>query len=144
MNLLDFLQLAMTILVVILGVRLEFQVRRLSVGIDQSLQILHRAREAVIKIHGAYIFLVGYVKCQEENNELCMRMVAEKSAYEAELKGLAIAIGDKELIDLIDKKYSFISIPIKERDKNLVETEIRAKSELLHMRISQLIKIATK
>lgn len=124
---------------------LEQQVHRLNVGLDQSIQLLYRAREAVINAHAADIFMLAYRENQPEKpNELYMTKSAEWSAYEAELSGLAVAIGDKELLDLVNKIYSFTGKPWQGRDHEMDEIEIRGRSQHLHRRIAQLLKMATE
>ncbi|HQU37039.1 MAG TPA: hypothetical protein PLR65_10670, partial [Anaerolineales bacterium] len=128
MELLDTLLLIVTVIVAIWGIyqtyvtkRLEAQVHRLNAGLDQSLQTLHRAREAVIKIHSAYVFLLQYTELQEQPDEAFKKAFAEKSVYEAELKGMAVAIGDKELLDLVNEGYRVMKIPDEQR--NLIRDE---------------------
>lgn len=155
MDLLGSSQLVVTVLVVIWGIyqtyvtkRLEHQVYRLSVGLDQSLQILHRAREAVIKTHSAYVLLLAYRERRNETDESYMKVwaekYAEKSAYEAELKGIALAIGDKELLDLVNEGYTVMTNSDEQRNLRRDEAEIRGQLEHFHERISQLIKATTK
>ena len=69
---------------------------------------------------------------------------AELSAYKAELRGLAFAIDDKELLRLVNEGYSFTGLPQKERNFIKDEMEIRGRSQHLHTRISQLLKEKTK
>ena len=151
MNQLDALLLIVTTIVAIWGIyqtyvtkRLEQQVYRLNIGLDQSLQTLHRAREAVIKIHSAYIFLLQYREFQEKPDEAYKKAFAEKSVYEAELKGMALAIGDKELLDLVNEGYRVMEIPDEQRNLMRDELEIRAQLRRFHTRIAQLIAAATK
>ena len=145
--LLDVLPLIVTVIVAIWGIwqtfvtkRLEQQVYRLNLGLDQSLQILHRAREAVIKIHGAYIFLLQYWELQEKPDETYRKVFAEKSVHEAEIKGIAFAIGDRELLNLINKEYANPN----EKQFRRSEAEIRGHMESVHARITQLIEATTK
>jgi len=151
MNPLDALQLVTVAIVAIWGIyqtrvtkRLEQQIHRLNTGLDQTIQLLHRAREAVIKIHSAHVFMLEYVDHQEKPNELYMTTFAERSAYEAELRGLAFAIGDEELLALVNKGYEFDKRPIEARTFWMDEAEIRGRSQFLHTRISQLLEAATK
>jgi hypothetical protein len=59
-------------------------------------------REAVIQKHKAHVFLLNHVKFVKEPNETYATKQAELSAYQAELRGLAFAIGDQELLDLVN------------------------------------------
>lgn len=151
MNPLDALQLVTVAIVAIWGIyqtrvtkRLEQQIHRLNIGLDQTIQLLHRAREAVIKIHSARVFMLEYAAHQEKPNELYMTTFADMSSYEAELAGLASAIGDEELIVLVNKPYEFDGKPIEARVFEMDEVEIRGRSRRLHTRISQLLEAATK
>ena len=54
------------------------------------------------------------------------------------------AIGDEELLRLVNEGYDFISQPIGERDLVLDEMKIRGRSQHLHTRISQLLEKATQ
>jgi hypothetical protein len=151
MSLLDALQLMVVTIVAIWGIyqtrvtnRLAQQVHRLNTGLEQSIQILHRAREAVIKIHAAYVFLLEYRSQISEPTEIYITKFAEMSANQAELRGLAFAIGDKDLLALVNEGYRFREIPSGERNTIMDEMEIRGRSQKLHTRISELLKLITK
>jgi len=148
---LDALQLIVVAIVAIWGIyqtrvtnRLERQVHRLNTGLDQSIQLLHRAREAVIKIHSAHVFLLEYRPPPSEPTEASTTKFAEMSAYQAGLRGLAFALGDKDLLGLVNEGYEFTGKPLEERNTVRDEAEIRGRSQQLHTRISQLLEIATK
>lgn len=153
MNVFDFLQIIVITIVAIWGIyqtrvtkNLEGELHRLNASLDQSIQILHRAREAVMKVHQAHVFLLNYVKYLNDEafpNEVCATKHAELSAYKAELRGLAFSIGDKELLDLVNESYEFMKQAPEERFSMLPEMEIRGRSQRLHTRISQLLELAT-
>lgn len=94
----------------------------------------------MIQIHEAHVFLLNYVQYMKEPDEIYATKHAELSAYNAELRGLAFAIGDKELLNLVNESYSFIHYSPADRSVVGDEMEIRGKSQKLHTRISQLIK----
>ncbi len=77
------------------------------------------------------------------NEEYSLKF-AEMSAYQAELRGLAFAIGDKELLEIVNKGYESQKYSPEERSFELDEMEIRGKSQHLHTRISQLLTEITK
>jgi hypothetical protein len=149
-NLYDGLLLIVSALVAVWGIyqtrvtkQLEQNIHHLNVALDQSIQLLHRAREAAIKIHSAYIFLLEIGYNNSENLETHATKYAELSAYNAELRGLAFAIKDDELLQTVDKSYNFLNQSPKDRSFWLDEVEIQGKSEKLHKRISELIELAT-
>jgi hypothetical protein len=140
-------QLVISVVLAVVTVRqarvtsdLEQRVHRLNTSLDQAIQRLHRAREAVIQQHKAHVFLVEYKRVLDQRGieltETYFDMFAEWSAYAAELRGLAFAIGDKELLEIVNKE---------DRDSEGVPPEIpvRARSQQLHARISQLLDEAT-
>ena len=148
---LQALQLVVMIIVAIWGIyqmrvtkRLEQEVHRLNTGLDQSILLLHRAREAVIQRHKAHVFLLEYKMSGEKPTELCFKTMAELSVHNAELRGLAFAIGDEELLKLVNKGYEFLSQPPDQRNITLDEMTIRNRSQHLHTRISQLLEAATR
>ena len=152
MDILDaLLQLIAVTIVAIWGIyqirvtkKLEQEVHRLNIGLDQSIQLLHRAREAVIQRHRAHVFLLEYKASEKEPTELYFTKLAELSVCNAELRGLAFAIGDKEFLRLVNEGYGFLRQPPTERNITLDEMEIRNRSQRLHTRISQLLEIAAR
>jgi hypothetical protein len=60
------------------------------------------------------------------------------------LRGLAIAIDDKKLIEVVDETYSFFEKTLAERVVSEDEVDIRSRSLRLHTRISELLQIAMK
>jgi len=151
MDWLPVLSLIASVLVAIWGIyqtyvtkRLEQNIHRLRIGLDQTIQLLQRAREARIKIHQAHVYLLDYQTYFKDPNEILLEKQSEISAYQAELRGLAFAIGDKELLDLINSGYEFTGVPLSERNVVKDEMEIRGKSQKIHTRISQLLELATK
>lgn len=125
--------------------KLEQEVHRLNTGLDQSIQLLHRAHEAIVKIHSAHAFLLEYIRLRpkEEPTEIYFTKHAELSACHAELRGLVIAIGDKELLELERKTYSPRGKP-EERSPLLDEMSIRGAAQRLHTRIAELLEATIK
>ena len=60
------------------------------------------------------------------------------------MRGLAIAIDDKKLIEVVDETYSFFEKTLAERVVSEDEVDIRSRSLRLHTRISELLQIAMK
>lgn len=130
--------------------RLEHQLKRLNTGLDQSLNILHQAREATIRKHQAEIYLLEWKGLKEQELsgtvlEVYLNKYAEYSAAWAELRGLTFAIGDKELINLVN------NTPEIREKHNPTETEkayartmhemgVRGYSQQIHTRIAKLIQ----
>jgi hypothetical protein len=110
-----------------LDVKLTFLTKQL----DQSVQRLHRARDAAIRMHEANVFLIQYVSTNPQITDVYCQKHAELSASRAELRGLAFAIDDKELLDIVNE--------------NLGDTEgsIRNHVQRIHTRISKLIEITS-
>lgn len=112
---LDAIQLTISIVLAIVTVRqanvthkLEQRLYRLNTNLDQSIQRLHRAREAVIQEQKARVFLVTYVEAYKaegktETTEIYFKKRGELSAYWAELRGLAFAIQDDELLRYVNQ-----------------------------------------
>jgi hypothetical protein len=151
MTTIELLQLAATIVIAIWGIyqtrvtkKLEREIHYLSIGLDQSIQLLHRAREAVIGMHKTHVFMLHYKELRNDIGDQYVEKLAEQSTYRAELRGLAFAINDQELLDLVNKGYDFIGIPNEQRNATFDEMEIRNRSQHLHTRISQLLELATK
>ena len=143
------LQLIVTIVVTIWGIyqirvtkKLEQEVHRLNTGLDQSILLLHRAREAVIQRHKAHIVLLEYKASGKEPTEFCFTTMAELSAHNAELRGLAFAIGDENLLGLVNEGYEFLRQPPDQRNIDLDEMTIRNRSQHLHTRISGSLYIS--
>lgn len=151
MNQLDILQLAITALVAIWGIyqtrvtkSLEQNIHLMNAGMNQTLQLLHRAREAVIKIHSTHVFLLELTKNNSNNLEIHAEKFGEMSAYQAELRGLAFAINDKDLLEIVNRSYDFMKQSPEERSIFLDEMEIRGRSQKLHTRIAELIGKTTR
>lgn len=147
MDLAAGLQILITALLAVVTVRqawvtsqLERRVHRLNASLDQSIQRLQRAREAVIQENKATVFLAEYVQAlksegKSELTEAYFEKHAELSACKAELRGLAFAIGDKELLQIVNNFPRDSVMP--------PEMEARARAQHLHTRISQLLEEAT-
>jgi hypothetical protein len=108
MTLLDILQLGVTAIVAVWGIynarvtrRLEQEVHYLNVGLDQSIQLLHRAREAVTGIHRARVAIMAYHYNKRESDDKYIQSQADESAYWAELRGLGFAINDVVLCNVL-------------------------------------------
>jgi hypothetical protein len=151
MTLPEILQLAVTIIIAIWGIyqtrvtkNLEREIHYLTVGLDQSIQLLHRAREAVIGMNKTHVYMLHYKELGQDIDSNYVEKLAEHSAYGAELRGLAFAIKDQELLDLVNKGYDFTGTPNEQRNPVRDEAQIRGRSQQLHTRISQLLELATK
>lgn len=151
MDILTLLQLGVTITVAIWGIRqtfttnrLEKEIHFLSVNLDQSIQILHRAREAIIGMHKAHVFMLEHRQLNKEFDAAYIAQFSEFSAHWAELRGLAFAINDEELLDLVNKGFSFDGLSSEQRSIVRDEAEIRGRSQHIHTRIAQLLAKTTK
>lgn len=123
---------------------------------DQSVQLLYRAREAVIAIHKAHVYLLDYVAHKEsvqkakndygdekfvvELDDPYFTKHAEISAAKAELRGLAFAIGDAKLLELVNNPKH---MPNSSLGRMESEMDMRGNSQQLHTRISELLIVAT-
>jgi len=150
MDILTLLQLGVTITVAIWGIRQTFTTNRLakeihylSVNLDQSIQILQRAREAIIGMHKAHVFMLEHRQLNKELDDAYLARYAEFSAHWAELRGLAFAINDQELLDLVNKGFTFDGLSSEQRDIVKDEMEIRGRSQHIHTRIAQLLAETT-
>ena len=118
--------------------------RALNAVSDQPmLRILARLQEVVTKKHEIDIFLLEYVLYGEMSAELYCMKVAEGSALQAELRGLVIAVGDKELRDLLNVRYKYHNCSKEDGRAMVYEVDVRGKARRLHTRISQLIEEVT-
>lgn len=90
------------------------------------------------------MFLLEYGASGKEATEVYFTTMAELSVHNAELRGLAFAIGDEELLRLVNEGYEFLSQPPDQRNIVLDEMTIRNHSQHLHTRISQLLEAATQ
>ena len=150
-TILDVLQLTVTVIVAIWGIyqtyvtrKLEREIHYLNAGLDQYIQLLHRARDAVIGMNQTHVFMLNYRELREDIDDRYIEKIAEHSAYWSELRGLAFAINDKELLDLVNKGYDFKHLPSEERNAMLDEMEIRGRSQKLHTRIAQLLELTNR
>ena len=143
----EVLQLVVTLILAAVTARqvyvtnkLDQRLYRLNTDLDQRIQRLHRAREAVIQRHKAFNFIGAYIAAGANQgklvpNESYFEKSAELSAATAELNGLAIAIGDKELLAMVEAEGFEEGV-----DRNL---QAQRQSLHLHRRISQLLLEAT-
>jgi hypothetical protein len=150
-NTLDWLNLIVVVLLAIWSIyqtrltkSLDAKIHRISVGLDQSLQLLHRIRDDVIEIHTIHVFLLTYNHFGLSADNLFREKYSQYSALMGEIRGIAIAIGDKELLNLVTQQYEFQDKSLVERILHVDELEIRSRSEKLHTRISQLLESAIK
>jgi hypothetical protein len=125
--------------------KLEHQVYLLNKSLDQSLERLQRANELVNKIHEIEVLLAYYGQnLAEKSYGDYATKLAEWSSYKAELRGLAFAIGDKELLDILNSsQFMVTSEEIREMGATAVEINARSKSQHLHTRIFQLLANTT-
>jgi hypothetical protein len=117
---------------------LNQQLHRVNLGLDQSIQRLNRARDLVNKIHEARLMNYYYAALEQEVTEDRYIKFVEESVYAAELRGIALAIGDEELLKLINKP----SIVYEDKTPNFMskEASIRNETQNLHTRIHQLLE----
>lgn len=133
---------------------LDSKLRYLSVELDQSIRRLDRARDAAIALHRAYIALLRYAemaqaigKPLEQVSEIYVERAADYSAYWAELRGLAFAIGDEELLQIINQELfnpanaRRINEIAKARD--VAEMDARGAFQKIHTRIAELLQLET-
>ncbi len=112
--------------------RLNQELDRLTTQLDERVKRLHRARELVTQRQTAHLFLKFYNSAVGEKDGDAEIRAAERGKYYAawaELKGLARAISDEELLNLVKD----------DRD----EMEIRAQAQKLHTRIAELLELET-
>lgn len=123
---------------------LEEKIHRLSVELDQSIQLLYRIREAVTKSHNVLLYMLTCYNFKSIFNDVMAEKYAEWSALIAEARGIALTIGDNELIDLLTDPYKFEGKKMEDRILYLDELALRARSEKIHARVSKLIQLTTK
>lgn len=114
---------------------LGYKVQFLSKQIDNSANLLVQARDAVDKHHTAYVFLMNYRQANLEMPDYALQAtkLAELSMYKAKLRGLGFAIGDKELLSIINKGIDY------EQDAIMKEMDMRGRTQKMHTRIAQLL-----
>lgn len=118
-------------------IKLEKEVNQLNLKTSQSLQILFRARDAAIEWQKNQVFLMEYLRRTENLPDqrdwsIYAGKHADFSASWAELRGLAFAIGDENL-------KSIVTGGIPNLEKELFESEVRHKAQMIHTRIAELI-----
>lgn len=86
--------------------RLEGDLKRVSVRLDQSILSIHRAREAATQMHQAYVYIIYYPALLAPPSDTTVLKQAEYLAAWAELRGLAFSIGDHDLLELINQKLT--------------------------------------
>jgi len=128
--------------------RLEQEVHRLNIGLDQRVQRLHRAHELVTGLNISTAHIIGF-KSQGLALKVSYQSLllnAEHSAKVAELLGLAHAIGDKKLLELVARGSRLIGESDEECDLTFTQQKenILELSAELHTRISQLLIEATR
>lgn len=111
---------------------------------DQSVQRLYRAREAVIAMHKATVYLIEYVQAGKDDGTLrddnYFTKRAELSAAQGELRGIAIAIGNQEFLNIINQR---IHNGWAESSPIYAEVEARGYAQELHTQITKLLEDAT-
>ncbi len=126
--------------------RLEKEIHRLNVQLNQRLQLLHRAREAAIQHQKTDIFIAVYrSKEQSEGFDINQyaTKIAERSAAGAELRGLALLLEDKELLGMVSRAIKFPEGSIFPAEQEY-EMSVRGKYQKIHKRISELIEAETQ
>jgi hypothetical protein len=162
MDTLGGLGLIVTVIIGIWGVyqtfvtnRLNRELHRLTIEMDQSIQRLYRARDATIERHKAAIYLSEFNRMRRELKDdapqfppdQVFQRFADFSAHWAELRGLAAAIGDSKLLELVNERFADLSV---EENASisyaamLTEIEYRGQSQRIHTRISELLQEATR
>jgi hypothetical protein len=139
-----------------LTIRLEKEVQRLNTALNQSLQLLHRARETTIKQQEAEIFLLEYLRWTKDKDNaidwiLYANKHAELSAAKSELRGLGFAIGDESLLKLINSSVQMADeFAFSDGSGRAIthyeqyEMEVRGRAQKIHTRIAELIRMETE
>lgn len=120
--------------------RLNIQMTQLSTQLDERVKRLHRARELVAQEQASHSFLRFYREALgDENGDIKFQATehAKMMAAKAELKGLANAIGDKALLNVVNEGMNFTG------DMFLDEVTIRGYAQQLHTRIAELLEAET-
>ena len=101
---------------------------------------MHRAREAAYSTSKNDDIFIAVYRSKEQSegfdiNQYATKMVAERSAAGAELRGLALLLEDKELLGMVSRAIKFCegSIFIAEQE---YEMSVRGKYQKIHKRIS--------
>lgn len=113
--------------------------------VPESVQRLHRAQELVRQTIATELYLL---KCWHNKEDFAKsrlaKLSARQSANQGELRGLALAIDDKEFLKLINKTLDYRRLPDEKRHYMLEEMDLRLHAQQLHTRLSQLLEEATK
>ena len=144
---LDGIQIIATILLAAFGVRwsihqariakeLERDLHLVKVSLDQSTQLLQRAREAALAMHKAYVFLLASDRRGREVDENYLLKHAEFRSAHIELRGLAFAIDDDELC----KWSSEINTSSATADFLRDEAAVAHPIQQIHKRIGELLQ----
>lgn len=94
---------------------LEEKIHRLSIELDQSIQLLYRIRDAITKSHNVHLYMLTCFNFKALSDDVMAEKYAEWSALMAEARGIALTIGNKELIDLLTDPYEFQGKKIEDR-----------------------------
>ena len=122
------------------------ELHRMRTRLDQSLGLLVRARDTAVAMQRAEAYIL---RCRQMGQESPVheRMVAssEFSAAFAELRGLAFAIGDHELLMLVNKLGHSDPghVTLNLDPSELWEMESRGQFQHIHTRIAELLKQET-
>lgn len=145
MDVLSVLSLVVSTIVAIWGIyqtrvtsQLQQEIHRLRVELDQSLLRLHRARELVSLIHQASFWMI-FESQKREDSDVSSKLTANL----AELKALALVIGDEEFKRLVESFEPTFAIPKNLSDPQSLSEPIRKMNELMketHGRIYQLLE----
>jgi len=119
-------------------------------ALTPRIRLLHRAREILSQEHVANLYQIDYTYWMNvyrektlEPTELFFSKRAEYSAYQAELRGLACAIGDKKLQEIVYRDYDYVKLPVLFHFPPICESEISVRSQEIHARIYELLEGAT-
>jgi hypothetical protein len=121
-----------------LTAKLEYRIQNLATQLDQSIKRLERARELTSLIHEASFWLIF-----ESRKSSGSEVASKVTAHIAELRGLAVVIGDQQLTDLVEEM-----LPIFALEKNpdapwTMKEPIEKMNDLMrriHTRIYELLQ----
>lgn len=101
----------------------------------QSLNMLFKARDAAIVWQRNQVFLTEYMRHVEQREHIDWGVYASRqadlTAAWAELRGMAMVIGDEALNNLVQDGVN--------SDRNPVELDLRNKAQKIHTRIAELM-----
>lgn len=128
--------------------KLQQDVHRLSVRLDQSIQRLERARELIGNIHAVSEDIANTIFVEEEGDtaNLIKTLTVTKTS-QVELNAVAKVIGDNELLDMVQGLKSVLeSIERPGTPERWLEwsKRLEPRFENLHERVYRLLEDATR